>query len=404
MATVAIWKIKNNLSKVIKYVTNKEKVDLNLDGDIKTLVSTINCNLKNPETDMQKTKEKFSKKEGILAFHAYQSFKEGEVTPYDAHEIGMELAKEMWGDRFQVIVATHLNTNHYHNHFIINSVSYIDGKKYYDNRETYSELRRINDSICQEHNVSFVNERKTKKGMRYVAYQNVYTKNSNYYQTVKVDIDKAITQSNSFAGFLYLLKTWGYQVTNRSGKLSVKPVSYYKNIRIERVYGKEYSIENIKIKINDYSQTKKKIYYRKKTTFLNLLINNQNNSFYRLYLHYYYNFCNKRNNLKVGHYDPREIIKMEELSYHVIFLIQREISDEKELFNYLERKKKELLKLKTKNNQKGTTFVVSNELANCSELVQNLISEIKTCEQIIERRKKIENQIEKERSINEYVK
>mgnify|MGYP002514557258 CR=1 FL=1 len=73
--------------------------------------------------EMMKIKKKFVKTDGVLAWHAYQSFKEGEVTPDEAHKIGLELAKEMWGDRFEVIVSTHLNTNHYHNHFVINSVS-----------------------------------------------------------------------------------------------------------------------------------------------------------------------------------------------------------------------------------------------------------------------------------------
>ena len=70
----------------------------------------------------------FGKEGGILAFHGEQSFKEGEVTPELAHEIGVKLAEEMWGERFQVIVTTHLNTKHIHNHFLLNSVSFKDGK------------------------------------------------------------------------------------------------------------------------------------------------------------------------------------------------------------------------------------------------------------------------------------
>lgn len=68
------------------------------------------------------------KTDRILAFHGEQSFKEGEVTPELAHEIGVRLANEMWGDRFQVVVTTHLNTDHIHNHFVLNSVSFKDGK------------------------------------------------------------------------------------------------------------------------------------------------------------------------------------------------------------------------------------------------------------------------------------
>ena len=77
----------------------------------------------------------------------FQSFAEGEVTPEQCHAIGVRLAEEMWKDRFEVIVSTHLNSNHYHNHFVISSVSFKDGKRYYDKRETYAELRRLSDHI-----------------------------------------------------------------------------------------------------------------------------------------------------------------------------------------------------------------------------------------------------------------
>ena len=83
---------------------------------------------------MQLVKMLNGKTDGIFVFYGEQSFKHGEVTPELAHEIGVKLANEMWGDRFQVVVTTHLNTNHIHNHFVLNSVSFKDGKKYYSNR------------------------------------------------------------------------------------------------------------------------------------------------------------------------------------------------------------------------------------------------------------------------------
>ena len=96
---------------------------------------------------------------GIQGFHAFQSFAEGEVTPEQAHTIGVKLAEEMWGDRFEVVVSTHLNTKHYHNHFVINSVSFKDGKRYYDKRDTYAELRSISDSLCAEYGLSVLEEK-----------------------------------------------------------------------------------------------------------------------------------------------------------------------------------------------------------------------------------------------------
>lgn len=140
MATTGIWKIGSRLDNVLKYTTNIEKTNnmeyskepyCNLhnvieyvEADYKTekqfYVTGINCSSDRALEEMLITKERFHKTKGILGFHAFQSFKEGEVTPELAHEIGIKLAEEMWGDRFEVVVSTHLNTKHYHNHFVIN--------------------------------------------------------------------------------------------------------------------------------------------------------------------------------------------------------------------------------------------------------------------------------------------
>ena len=100
---------------------------------------------------MRNAKDFWHKTDGILSFHAEQSFKENEVTPEIAHEIGVRLAEEMWGDRFQVVVSTHLNTKHLHNHFVINSVSFKDGYKYYSNFENTALLRKASDERCAEY-------------------------------------------------------------------------------------------------------------------------------------------------------------------------------------------------------------------------------------------------------------
>ena len=108
----------------------------------------INCKVENAVKEMQIVKRIYGKENGILAFHGEQSFKEGEVTPELVHEIGVRLAEEMWEDRFQVVVTTHLNTKH--NHFVLNSVSFKDGKKYYSNRENTALLRKTSDELCEE--------------------------------------------------------------------------------------------------------------------------------------------------------------------------------------------------------------------------------------------------------------
>lgn len=90
--------------------------------------------------EMKNIKKQFFKTGGIECFHAIQSFAEKEVTPEQAHEIGIKLAEELWGDRFQVIVSTHLNTDNIHTHFVLNSVSFLDGKRFCNTKKDYATM------------------------------------------------------------------------------------------------------------------------------------------------------------------------------------------------------------------------------------------------------------------------
>ena len=184
MATTKIWKVQKRLDHVIDYATNEEKTRKNSNGygidkfdsirQVMTYATNpdktekqfyttgINCEVKDSVKQMQLVKMIYGKENGILAFHAYQSFNEGEVTPEIVHEIGVKLANEMWGDRFQVVISTHLNTEHLHNHFVINSVSFKDGKKYYSNLTNTALLRKTSDEICEEYGLSVLTEKTCK--------------------------------------------------------------------------------------------------------------------------------------------------------------------------------------------------------------------------------------------------
>ena len=147
MATTAIWKVKGSLGRVVDYATNEEKTTTFTQEDLQGLrdvmdymtqdykteeqryVSGVNCVPAIARDEMQMVKRQFGKEGGIVAFHGYQSFAPGEVTPEQAHAIGIELARRLWGDRFQVVVATHLDKEHIHNHFVLNSVSFVDVKR-----------------------------------------------------------------------------------------------------------------------------------------------------------------------------------------------------------------------------------------------------------------------------------
>ena len=273
MATIGLWKVETRLDRVINYVANEEKtinedfikdlhrvINYTLD-DYKTeqqyFSTGINCGVDTAYKEMIGTKKEFSKTGGILAFHGFQSFKEGEVTPEVAHEIGVKLAEELWGDRFEVVVSTHINTNHIHNHFVINSVSFKDGKRYYDKRSTYAEIRHVSDSLCAEYGLSVLDEKPCRNSkINYANYYKGVAIRSTYHSTTKEDIDRAIAQAYDYKDFINLMKAMNYEIVNRYGKLSVKRPPYKRNIRIERSFGEEYSISNIQTRIEEEHMTR----------------------------------------------------------------------------------------------------------------------------------------------------
>ena len=147
MATTSLWHIEGRLKDLIAYVENPEKTRADTPNlqplwDIFSYVSrpeateqgeyvsTINCLKEIALQQMILTKKQYGKENGYIAWHGYQSFKPDEITPELAHQIGLQTAKEMWGDKYQIIVTTHLDKDHLHNHFCFNSVSFLDGKKY----------------------------------------------------------------------------------------------------------------------------------------------------------------------------------------------------------------------------------------------------------------------------------
>jgi len=107
-------------------------------------VSGVNCHPDTAGEEMLMVKRRFGKEGGTLAYHGYQSFAPGEATPELAHEIGIKLAQRLWGDRYQVLVATHLDkANHLHSHFVVNTVSFVDGIKYHRTKQDYKEMQRV---------------------------------------------------------------------------------------------------------------------------------------------------------------------------------------------------------------------------------------------------------------------
>ena len=369
MATTSIWSIKNNLKQSINYIINPKKTtnddygkvdydylegkkDYNFKKEKVCYVSTLNCDENYPYDDMNDTKDYFQKKDGILAYHGYQSFREGEVTPDIAHEIGVKFVSEMFKD-YEVVVATHQNTNHIHNHFIINSVSFKDGKKYYDNRNTYAEFRHISDSICNELGLSVIANKKTKRGINYENYYKGYVKKSNYYSITKEDIDSAIKQAYSYYDFERILSSMGYDLIYRGKNLSVRHNNYKKNIRISRAYGSEYSKENIMKRIDMESASREAIYISgHKRKFYKY--KKEKSPFYKLFIHYYWLLKVAPKKYPTKYVSPlirADVKKMELISNEAKLLVRNNINTYEEFLLYKNKLSEKVNELKNEREK-----------------------------------------------------
>lgn len=268
MATTAIWSVKGNLGRVVDYAANPEKTTYSpaeLQGlrdvmnyatqDYKTeeqrYVSGVNCAPEIAREQMLLVKRQFGKEGGVIAFHGYQSFAPGEVTPEQAHEIGVELAKRLWGDRFQVVVATHLDRAHLHNHFVLNSVSFVDGKKYNDCKASYALMRRASDELCREHGLSVI-EQPERGGMSYDAWEAEQRGKPTWYGQIRRDVDACIARAFLFEHFLDNLKRQGYEV--KTGKyLAVRPPGKARFVRLKTLGG-DYAEDAIRRRIRAQKQ------------------------------------------------------------------------------------------------------------------------------------------------------
>ena len=154
MAITKYKVIKKNLEAVINYAMNGEKTENGI------LVSAINCLPQTAYSQMMLTKKAFHKEDGRLGYHIIQSFNGNEVSPDKCNKIGIELANQLWGDKYQVIVCTHTNKKNVHNHIVLNSVSFIDGCKYHNSNVEIALLRETNDDICKKHGLSIIKSTK----------------------------------------------------------------------------------------------------------------------------------------------------------------------------------------------------------------------------------------------------
>lgn len=231
-----------SLEEAIDYALNREKTEETIFED------AMGCTCENAYADMVKTKERFHKKGGVQGYHLVQSFAEGEVSPELAHLIGQELAEQLLKGQFEVVITTHLNTSHYHNHLVWNSVSMADGKKYHSNAKSYfTEVRRISDDLCRKYGLSVIQTNQG-KAMHYAQWKAEAEGKPTWRTAIRMDIRDAIGVSFSWSQFVKEMEKRGYTWKLNRKYPALKTPDMERYVRL-RSLGKGYGEAEIREKI-----------------------------------------------------------------------------------------------------------------------------------------------------------
>lgn len=239
MAVTTTHPIKSTLKAAIDYICNPEKTDGKL------LVSAFGCAAETADIEFAWTRQHAIDKGTHLGRHLIQAFKPGEVSPEEAHEIGMQLAKEVLGGKYEFVLTTHIDKGHIHNHLIFNSVSFQDYKHYHSNKRSYHFICRTSDRLCKEHGLSVIIPGQD-KGKSYIEHQATQTGTS-YKTKLKATIDRLIPVSSDMEDLLARLQREGYEI-KRGKYISCRASDQERFTRLKTL-GADYTEEAITARI-----------------------------------------------------------------------------------------------------------------------------------------------------------
>ncbi len=334
------------------YAENKEKTTD--ENETTMFVTGVNCNRDIALVEMIKTQIKFDKTTGNVAYHAYQSFKRGEITPKLAHKIGVELAEKMFPEH-QVLVATHLNTGTYHNHFVINSVNMFTGKKFDCNKGAYFRFRGLSDELCEKYNLTVIKNPKgrTARNIYFAEKRGEPTK----YNLMRQAIDEAMEMCINYGQFKKIMYKKGYIINDDYNRKypTIRSINDTKAVRMYRL-GEKYTPNAIaeKVRNNPYHYQNKYLEFTK---------------------------VKKRRNVKRGKYKGSfEFISVVSLTLELIFLTlfylmgYRKVATKNKSYTPLSPEmKEEVRKLQRYSNQ---VRLVCKEKLNTLNEVKVFISKI----------------------------
>ena len=248
-----------------EWICNPEKTDGKL------LVSSYGCAAETADIEFSWTRRHAIDKGTNLGRHLIQAFQPGEVTPEQAHEIGMELAKEILGGKYEFVLTTHIDKDHVHNHLIFNAVSFADHKHYHSNKRSYHYIRRTSDRLCKEHGLSVIIPGQD-KGKSYIEHQAAQNGTS-YKAKLKAAIDRLLPACSDLEELLRRLQREGYEI-KRGKYISARAPDQERFTRLKTL-GVDYTEEALAARIAGRSRPSRQP--KPQNGKISLLIDIQNN-------------------------------------------------------------------------------------------------------------------------------
>ena len=265
MAVTKTHPIKSTLKAAIDYICNPAKTDGKL------LVSSYGCAPETADIEFAWTRRQSIDKGTNLGRHLIQAFEPGEISAQEAHDIGIKLAKEILGGKYEFVLATHIDRGHIHNHLVFNAVSFTDHKHYHSNKRSYHEIRRVSDRLCKEHGLSVVAPSQS-KGVSYIERSSAQA-GASHKMKLKTAIDRLIPFSIDLEDLLRRLQREGYEI-KRGKYISCRAPGQERFTRLKTL-GVEYSAESIVDRIT--GRSKKAWQPKQHNEKIQLLIDLQNN-------------------------------------------------------------------------------------------------------------------------------